>query len=499
MTITDGETAMNSSTAHENENTAQARIIGRVDIKSRNDLKPAPATENYSNCDRDDEDFMQVLASSPWMSRRAEKECQRVLAEISELQAENRWDDINTLFYPLEEKAPELCAAGMDGRIRQEVAFSLGRAGRHQDALRCITPLVKREPDNVMAHYTLAYTALDLLYTARTKRQLLTPARKREMIELAHRHFSRAQELRPDSVTFFYREAMLFKEIEERHRKAIPLFDRAVANWDRLSDKEKRERHQQRPKFVRALYHMASSLLKLGMPARSLEVIERLMDEDRDRNHVSAVFKHFALAKVLHALGRPVEALDHLDTAAFMASKGEAVEYVHELAARCCLMTDNTDRALACIEKIPHRRRRPYVQWTHSDVLVAAGRSDEALALMEKTAQRDRRTAHIARIRAARIYYSQGRMEEAMHQASEAADFCEQTFGNASNEALFWKAAALHGMSRNIEALEVLEDLWARRFRYPNMGRLISIVRRAARQEQQRADGEERPAISLVT
>ncbi len=483
---------MKNSTALENNAETRSRIVGKVE------LKPGPEPGVRSSGSQTDEEFMQALASSPWMSRQAERECRRVLAEISELQSENRWDDINALFHPLEEKLPELCAAGMDSDIRQEVAFSLGRAGRHQDAMKCIMPLVKREPENVMAHYTLAYTALDLLYSARTRRELLTPSRKREMIELAHRHFAMAQELRPDSVTFFYREAMLFKEIEDRHRKAVPLFSRAIANWDRLSDKEKKQRHQQRPKFIRSLYHMASSLLKLGMPARSLEVLERLMEEDRDRNHVSPVFRHFAMGKVLHALGRPAEALDHLETSAFRAEKHEPVEYVHELAARCCLMMGDTDRAIACIEKVSPKRRRPYIKWTHSDVLVAAGRSDEALKIMENTADRDRRTGHVARIRAARIHYSEGRMEEALRHASEAADFCEQTFGNPSNEALFWKASALVGLSSTAEALEILEDLSARHFRYPGMDRLMSIARRRAGQTQKKSGTGKRPAIALV-
>ncbi len=479
---------MKNSAAMQNETGEQARVVGRIDLK--------PVAQAHAGKQTGDDDFMQALAASPWMSSQASKECQRVLSEISELQSENRWDDINALFYPVEEKLPELCAAGMDSNIRQEVAFSLGRAGRHQDAIRCITPVLEKEPENVMAHYTLAYTALDLLYTARTRRRLLTPSRKREMIDLAHSHFAKARELRPESVTFFYREAMLYKEIEDRHRKAIPLFQRAVANWDRLSEKDKKERHQQRPKFVRSLYHMASSLLKLGMPSRSLEVMERLMEEDRDRDHVSAVFKHFAMGKVLHALGRPEEALDHLDTAAYRAGRGESVEYVHELAARCCLVAGNSARALSYIEKIAHNRRRPYIQWTHADVLVAAGRMDDALRLLERCAERDRRTRHVALIRMARIYFASERMEEARAAASQAADFCEQTFGNASNEALFWQAAALHGLERSVEALEVLEDLSARRFHYPNLGRLLSVVRQAARQGQRE---DSRPAISLVT
>ncbi len=485
-----GVSNMKNSNAVQNDNEARARVIGRVELQA------AATGRKTARSPADDQDFMQALATSPWMSRQAEREYQRVLSEIVELQSENRWDDINALFHPVEDKLADLCAAGMDADIRQKVAFSLCRSRRHQDAIRCIKPVASREPDNVMAHYTLAYTALDLLYTARTKRQLLTPQRRREIIDLAHRHFAKTQELRPESVTFFYREGILYKEIEDKPRKAVPLFKKAIMNWDRLSDEEKKQRHQQRPKFIRALYHLASSLLKIGMPARSLEVLERVMDEDRDRDHVSAVFKHFAMGKVLNTLGRPEEALDHLDTAAFRAGKDENIEYVYELCARCCLVTGNSDRALTYIEKIAPNRRRPYVRWTHSDVLVAAGRIDEALKLLESCAEHDRRTRHVALIRIARIHYADRRMERALNAASDAANFCEHTFGNASNEALFWQAASLHGLGRNVEALEVLEDLAARRFQYPGMGRLLSAVRQATRQERHDAN---RMTITLVT
>ncbi len=476
--------------AHAQNNPDQVKVLGHIELNASHYTR-------HLNNRTEDGDYLTNLARSPWETKLIERETQRVLSEISELQSENRWDDINALFYPLEEKLPEICAAGMESTIRQETAFSLCRAGRHQDSIRCITPLVEKEPENVMAHYTLAYTALDLLFAARAKRQLLTPARKREMTGLAHKHFRKAQELRPDSVTFFYREGILYKEIEDKPRKAVPLFQKAVANWDRLSEAEQKERHQQRPKFVRSLYHLASSFLKLGMASRSLELIKRVMEEDRDRDHISPVFKHFACAKVLHSLGRAREALDHLDTAAYRANKNEPVEYVFELAARCCLQSGNVERALEYIEKIAPNRRRPYVQWTHADVLAATGREAEALKLLAASAERDRRTRHIALIRTARLHFAQGNMEAALEAASGAAEFCRECFGNPSNEALFWEAAALHGLKRDIEALDILEDLAARRFQYPNLGRLLREVRSAA-QNQRKSQNNKRPDISLV-
>ena len=83
-----------------------------------------------------------------------QRDLDRVLAEIRELQTENRWDDIIALFYPVEEKLPELVESGMDNEVRLKLGFTLCRTGRHSDSITCLTPVVQDDPDNGMAHYT---------------------------------------------------------------------------------------------------------------------------------------------------------------------------------------------------------------------------------------------------------------------------------------------------------------------------------------------------------
>jgi tetratricopeptide (TPR) repeat protein len=447
----------------------RARVIGHVDICGEQE---PPVTGNSST-----DDFLTNLAATPWSGEQMQRDLDRILAEIAELQTENRWDDILALFHPVTEKLPELADSGMENEVRLKIGFVLCRAGRHAEAITCLTPVTEQDPENCMSHYTLAYTALDALFTARTSRQPMPYKEKKRLLATGHTHFQEACRLRPESVTFFYRHAVLYKDIENKTRQAIPLFEQAVANWERKDDETRKKQHQQYPKYIKAMYHLASCFLADGRPGRSIGLIEKVIELDRDRDHMQPVFKHFAMGKVLHALGRPEKALEHLEVAAYRADRGQAVDFVHELAARCGLILQQPERAAKYIDRIPQSQRRPYVRWTEADVLVARGQREKALKVLAATAERDRRSRHKALIRMARIQLTTGEWEDALRLSSEAVEFCRKSFGNPSHEALFWQAAALYRLERFSESLEIITELEEHRFRYPNFNRLAGLVR----------------------
>ena len=462
----------------------RARVVGHVDLDRQGESGHAGRKTNG--------DFLDQQAASPWSGDRLQRDRDRVLAEISELQSENRWNDIIALFHPVEDRLPELEESGMAAEVRLKVGFALGRAGRHAEALDCLLPVSKQDPDNAMAHYSMAYTAMDVLFSARGNRQPVPHREKKRLVETAHDHFRQACRLRPDSVTFFYRHGVLFKEIEQKPRRAIPLFEQAIANWQGKDAETAKRHHQQRPKYIKAMYHLASCLLQQGMADRSLELMKKVIDEDQDRDHMAPVFKHFAMGKVLHALGRPEQALEHLELAAYRADKGQPVDFVHELAARCGLVLQQPERAAKYIDRIPAPKRRPYVRWTEADVLVALGRQQQALQVLTATAERDRRSRHKALIRIGRIHLGSGNFTEAEQRCREAVEFCRTTFGNPSHEAMFWQAAALYKLGRFREAKAIVDELADHRFRYPNFNRLTGLVRKACR------SGEKKKTFSLV-
>ncbi len=463
----------------------RARIVGRVDLARETALPVAAGGPEG--------DFLAEQAARPWNGEQVRRDAERVLAEIRELQAENRWEDIISLFHPVDEKLPDLVDSGMADEVRLKVGFVLCRAGRHDEALACLEAVVRADAGNALAHYTLAYTALDALFAARTLRQPLPPREKKRLVRRANDHFDRACELRPDSVTFYYRHGVLRKEIENKPRIAAPLFGRAIANWEQKDAPAREREHQQFPKYIKALYHLASCHLQNGMPSRSLSLLEKVMEQDRDRDHMHPLFKHFAMGKVLHALGEPGKALEHLEVAVHRADRGLAVDFVHELSARCALQLDRPEQAARFIDRVPRSRRRPYVRWTESDVLVAKGRPEKALQVLAEAAERDRRGRHKALIRMARISLSLARFKDAEQSSRQAAEFCRDTYGSPSHEAMFWLAAALYRQERYGEALEIVRELEEYNFQFPNFRKLADLVRRGA-SEPERAAGR----LSLV-
>lgn len=236
-------------------------------------------TQNFVPVSQGDEFF----APSDLVSvgrQAAERAMQRVLAEMEELQREKKWEELVATFHPAEEKAPELVVYGMDAQVRAGVAFAMGQVGRFDEAISELLICVEKEPDNFRYHSFLAYTAYDSLYAALNRRILLTGKSRADRVTLAHTHFKKAQALRPAGVTNFYREGMLFRRLEGKTVDALPLFLRAVSNWDILEDTEKERRHQERKNYIKALYQSASSLLETGRGKEALEALKRCMRED---------------------------------------------------------------------------------------------------------------------------------------------------------------------------------------------------------------------------
>jgi len=96
----------------------------------------------------------------------AKRSLKRVLSEMEELIREKKWEDAVVLFYPVEEKQPELVAYGMEIPVRAKTAFALGQLQRFDHAIAELTRCIKGEPDNFYHHSFLAYTAYNSLFAA---------------------------------------------------------------------------------------------------------------------------------------------------------------------------------------------------------------------------------------------------------------------------------------------------------------------------------------------
>ena len=242
----------------------------------------------------------------------AKRSLKRILSEMGELIREKKWEDAVALFYPVEEKQPELTANGMDIPVRAKTAFALGQLQRFDDAIAELTLCVNGDPGNFYHHSSLAYTAYNSLFAAQNRDVFLSGKARADRIELAHRHFRRSQELRPGGVTNFYREGMLYLKIEGKSEKALPLFQKAVACWEQLTEEERRARHQERKNYVKALYRFSGVLLNKGDGHGAFKIMTRVLSEDEKSGYLSLVFKYFAYGKIQFHLNRFDKARDAL-------------------------------------------------------------------------------------------------------------------------------------------------------------------------------------------
>ncbi len=424
-----------------------------------------------------EDEFLSFEDMVPVKRDALQRTLRRTLSELEELIRENRWEDVLAIAYPLEEKLPEIVESGLDSEVRAKAAFALGQLMRFDDAIQELSLCVKREPDSFLFHSSLAYNAYNSLYAASNKEIFLRGRPRLERIALAHRHFKRAQELRPDGITNFYREGMLFKQIEKKTEKSIPLFEAAVRNWDGMDNEQKKKRTQERKNYCKALYQFASALLERGLPEKALQMLTKCLAEDEKTEHISLVYKYFALGKVHFQLNEFAKAKDALDFAAtFKADR--PIDFVYELLARTFLALDDAPGAADTINRVPEKKRRPYYRWTEADVLCALKDFQGARRVLLLSLERDKRSGHKALIRLARIEYLGEDFRKSMKYAKAAGEFFREAWGGFLDDAVFWQALNAYRLHDYEEAMELATDLKDRNPHYPKLAVLLTRLSR---------------------
>jgi tetratricopeptide (TPR) repeat protein len=407
--------------------------------------------------------------------RVAENRLRAVRAELAELFREKQWQQVLDLFSPVEEKLPALTDAGLDAEVREKLAFALGQLGRYDDAIAQLLVCAARTPENFHVHNALAYTAYNSLFAAKNREILLSGKMRAERIALAHTHFEHARRLRPDGVTNYYRHGMLWHKIEDKSAKALPLFRRAAANWEKLSTEEGERRHQEHKNYVKALYQAAGILLSDGALRQAAETLKRCLVEDEKTEHLSRLHKYFALGKIEYHAGRFQQARDALLFAEKCRGR-EPIDFVFELLARVYLGMNSPDKAMTAIERVPVQHRRPYYRWTEAEVLCALDRYDQAKTVLAACNERDRRSRHKGLIRLCKIEYLLGEYDRVVTHAREADCFFRERWTNACADALFWAAAGAFRAGNREQAAHAAKELRAFQPGYPKLGRLMALI-----------------------
>lgn len=434
------------------------------------EIRPALA-KGIDSQPREDE-FLSARELNPVGRQLATTRLRGVLAELEELFRDKRWQQILDLFFPVEDNLPELAAHGLDSGVREKVAFALGQLGRYDDALEQLELCVAREPGRFHLHSSLAYTAYNSLFAARNREILLSGKVREARIALAHRHFVEAQRLRPDGVTNFYRQGMLLHKIEDKPRKALPVFSQAVANWEALDPDARQRRHQEHKNYVKALFQQAGILLAEGDPKRAEAALKRCLAEDEKSDHLSRLHKYFALGKIEYHANRLQEARSALLFAEKCRNR-QPIDFVLELLARVYLGLENPSKALESLQRLPEGHRRAYFRWTEADTLCALGRYDDAKSVLSACNGRDRRSRHKGLIRLCKIHYLLGEYGDVVACAREADRFFRDKWTNACAEALFWQALGALRAGELREARRAADELCTFQPGFPKLDRLL--------------------------
>ncbi len=416
--------------------------------------------------------FLALTDLNPVQYEAARRTQKQALFEIEELMRERRWEEITDLFHPVDEKLPELTAHRLDGRIREKIAFALGHVLKFDDAIAALQTCLQEDADNFYLHNSLAYTAYNSLYAAQNGEAFLSGRRRAERIRLAHRHFEKAQKLRPQEVTNYYRQGMLYKKIENKSLQSLELFRRAIANWERMGAEAKERRQQQRKNYIKALFQCASALLEKGDARQALKMIKTCLAKDEKSGCLSLVYKYFALGKVCFALNRYEPARDALLFAIRCNKQNQSLDFVYELLARAYLAMENASRALEVIEQVPEKQRRPYYCQTHADILCARGDFKGALAVLEQSQSRDRRSRHKSLMRMVKIAYALGQFRQARQYAFQADQFFKRQWGNHYAHALYWQGVSALRLGDVDQARALAQTLEDHHPHYPDLNKL---------------------------
>lgn len=393
-------------------------------------------------------------------------------AALDELKRAKKWDEAVDRFYPVAEKVPAAAAGRTELKIRSRVAFCLGQAGRLREAVAEMKICVERFPHNFLYRASLGYNAYNALWAEKNREIRLSPEERTEMRQLAHDNFAAAQELRPDGVTNFYRHGMLWFRLEDKPAKGLPLFQRAIRNWDGLTETEREARHQERKNVIKSLYQAAAGELRLGFPERALSALCRCMTEDEESDHVQPLFKRFALGKIHYHRGEFGEGAAALEWALEARKGRQPVDFVHELLGRCRLALGDADGALEAVGRVPEPVRRPYVRWTEADALIALERTAEARNALAAALDKDRLARHKTLIRLARLESAAGRFDHARRCAIEAGRFFQEKWGKLYAEAGYQEAMAALGQGE-AEAARGILAVMEREF--PDFGRVAAL------------------------
>jgi tetratricopeptide (TPR) repeat protein len=268
-------------------------------------------------------------------------------------------------------------------------------------------------------------------------REIRLGDRKAEYVEEADRWFRRAEEVHPRTVVDFYRHGMLYHHIlTNQDKKALPLLNRAVANWEGLTPEQQERRHKDRRNYIKALYHLGKAHLNLGRYEEGEKLARKCIDADRETDYEEPIHKFYLLGKILLKAGHLEDALSHLRTAAGMRTQ-RPKDYVFCATAQCLAGLERHEEALQWLERTPPKFRKPHVKRLMGWIQYKLGRADEAGRLLEEALVGGPKGRHLTFLVMGEICRELGRWRDAANYFRKANEAKRKEFLNDFDDALY--------------------------------------------------------------
>ncbi|MBN2107089.1 MAG: tetratricopeptide repeat protein [Deltaproteobacteria bacterium] len=322
-----------------------------------------------------------------------ERTASELLARIAELTAQNAWGLIVETFHPLAEKYPAADADPKSHSILSGIAFAFSQLHRFDEALALLAVCLERCPGYYRYLSSVAFNCYNALMADKS-REIKLGDRRQSYFTRAEAAFIEAEKAFPQGVVDFYRHGMLYHHLSTMtDRKAVPLFLKAIENWEAMGPEARQDRHKDFKNYVKALYHLAKAYLNLGEPDKAIDAIGRCLREDDTTHHEEAVHKFYIAGKAHMATGDHDGAVKFLRVAAHQKTR-RPKDYIYEAIARCLLQLGEHETARGWIERIPAQYRKPYVLRLQATILARSGNLAGACEQFKQALKRDRQGRH---------------------------------------------------------------------------------------------------------
>lgn len=371
-----------------------------------------------------------------------------LLARVERAKAKGDFASIATLI--------DHIPAVLDGssvRLADEVAFAVGRLGRHREAIALFVRAWTFEPTWRLAS-ALAYQHYDAALTSRAPAGA-SPLERDEVREGFRTWIARALELRPASVKDLYRLGVFEAQVEARRDKpALRAFLAAIEAYRGLPEAARTGALTKT--YVKALYAGARSALRLGKTELARRLAFACVRADAATDYLAPVHRLDMAGRACLATGE----LEHAERAFRLAldAKGPPRRlHLYGRLADVAARRGDLDEARRWIEAHTRAEQRPAWLWRQlGDLQHRAGALDEALASFHASVLKDRSGKHLTWTRIAQIHVERGELGRAERTFRKAVDYARRRWSKEHEPALEGLAAVLRRRGKTEQAERVL-------------------------------------------